>query len=92
MAGEGGFMWRIPVVALMLLFVAATCEELPCDDYVDYMCACHDADPGFDCEELELALEDADPDLQDQCEIDLAEQEADDADAGLECEVGDTGR
>jgi len=84
-------MWRIPTVALMLLFVAATCEELPCDQYVDYMCACHEDDPGFDCEELSLALSDADPELQDQCEIDLAEQEADDADAGLECEVGDTG-
>ncbi|MBW1880263.1 MAG: hypothetical protein JRJ84_18025 [Deltaproteobacteria bacterium] len=84
-------MWRIPVVALMLLVVGATCDEQPCDQYVDYMCECHENDPGFDCEELSLVLSDADVDLQDQCEIDLAEQEADDADAGLECEVGDTG-
>ena len=74
------------MVAGLLLLVGATCElEDPCLEYVDYMCACHVSEA--DCEELETTYQDADPDLQDQCAIDLADQQAEDDENGVECEV-----
>lgn len=80
-------MWRIPAVAAMLVLMGATCAFEPCDRYVDYMCQCHADDPGFDCAELQQVYGDADPELQDQCAIDLTDQKDEDADAGLDCEV-----
>jgi len=61
------------------------CDVQPCDRYVDYICVCHDQDPEFDCQELIDVLTDADPDVQDQCAIDLSDQQAQDAADGLEC-------
>lgn len=84
-------MWRIAAIASTLFLVATTCEEQPCDDYVDYMCACHEDDPEFDCEELQLVLSDADPELQDQCAVDLDQQQDEDQQEGVECEVGTGG-
>ena len=81
-------MKRIAAVALALLLVAAIGDEQPCDRYVDYMCACHDDDPEFDCEDLRDVYADADPSLQDSCAVELAEQREEDEQAGLDCEVG----
>jgi hypothetical protein len=65
---------------------AADCEiPQPCDDYVDYMCTCHADDADFDCEELQSVFADADPALQDQCSIDLADQQDQDDADGLDC-------
>jgi len=67
-----------------LLF--AGCETVdPCDEYVDYVCACHDGEEGYDCEELRQIYADPDPDLQNQCELDRADLEEADRAAGLEC-------
>ncbi len=79
-------MRKVMLLGLTWLVAGSDCEFLqPCDDYVDYICTCHADDPDFDCDELRTVFADADPDLQDQCEIDLAtQQEQDDAD-GLEC-------
>ena len=65
---------------LGLLFVGAVgCEiEDPCDEFVEYMCECHDGGD-VSCEELQTTLLGADADVQDECAIALADQEAMDA-------------
>jgi hypothetical protein len=70
-----------------LLLVAANCNEDPCTDFVDYVCTCHEDDPDFDCEDIQTTLEDADPDVKDQCALDLDDLQAEDADAGEECAI-----
>jgi hypothetical protein len=65
--------------------VAGCAPTNPCDDYVDYMCACHGDDTGVDCEALALTYDDAEPAVQDECAVLLDEQEAADQDAGLSC-------
>ena len=76
----------LPLAALSL----AACEDTggPCDDYVAYMCDCHEDDAG--CSELATIYDSPDADLQDECVIALDEQEAADDEAGFTCE-GDTG-
>lgn len=63
------------------------CEDQPCRRYVDYICECHPEDPDFDCAELENTLIGADPTIQDQCAIDLADQQAIDDENGLACDI-----
>jgi hypothetical protein len=65
------------------------CDEPadPCDRYIDYMCACHDGEDGVTCGDLEATYGNADPDVQDQCAILLGDQQGEDDDAGIECEV-----
>lgn len=55
----------------------------PCDRYIDYMCACHSEEA---CDDASNTLAGADPDVQDQCAIDLEEQQQADDDAGLTCD------
>jgi len=83
-------MLRLALVAVTLVAIGTACEEdggQPCDRYVDYMCDCHGADPGFDCEELSNVFDDADPTIQDQCSIDLGDQQDEDDETGHECEA-----
>ena len=80
-------MRNVLLVLGLGLGLLTACEDDPCGRYVDYMCTCHEGDPGFDCAELTQVYADADPSVSDQCSIDLADQQdADDA-AGLVCEV-----
>lgn len=71
------------VASLLTLGVACEFAE-PCDQYVNYMCDCHVT--ASECDQLRAQLSGASPDLQDQCDIDLANQEAQDADDGVVCE------
>lgn len=81
-------MRRALLAALTLGALALTaCEIEPCDDYVDYMCSCHDSEEGFDCAELTEIYVDAEPNVQDQCAIDLGDQKQTDEDEGVECET-----
>ncbi len=82
-------MLRLAGLALALLTVGVACTPEPCGRYVDYMCACHADEPDFDCDELHRVYGEADPELQDQCAIDLADQRDEDEEAGLECDVED---
>ncbi|MEQ1507562.1 MAG: hypothetical protein ABMB14_35355 [Myxococcota bacterium] len=67
-------------VVAALAIGAAGCGELdPCDEYVDYMCACHADD--IDCDDLALTYRDAEPDIQDECAVLLNDQEQADQDA-----------
>ena len=74
--------------AIALLLGLAACIEEPCDSYVDYMCDCHGEDTGFDCAQLQDIYSGADPEVQDQCAIDLDNQKAQDELAGLDCTTG----
>ena len=80
-------MRRLLMVTLALGALLACEDEEPCDRYVEYMCACHDGDEGFDCQELDNTLRGAESDVQDECAIWLTDQKDDDADAGLECDA-----
>jgi hypothetical protein len=72
--------------ALLAAAALSGCFYEPCDDYVDYLCTCHEDDPQYDCDVLETSYLDAEPELQDQCAIDLADIQEQDEDEGLECE------
>jgi len=75
-------------LGLMTAFALAGCaEEDPCGDYVDYICDCHADDEAFDCQELRTTYANADADVEDECAIALGDQQDDDADQGLDCEV-----
>jgi hypothetical protein len=67
------------------LGIAACDPANPCDEYVDYMCDCH---PEVSCDDLLTTYAEPDPSVQDECAILLNDQEAEDADAGLECGTG----
>ena len=69
------------------LSALVACVDDPCGQYVDYICICHDDDPAFDCADLQRTYTSDDPDLVDQCAIDLALQKAEDQAAGLDCNV-----
>jgi len=71
--------------AWLALWLVA-CEPIaPCDEYVDYMCACHEEDSGVSCEDLQDTYTGADPDVQDECGVLLNEREAEDQEAGETC-------
>ncbi len=57
----------------------------PCQEYVDYICACHDGEEGYDCEELRQTYADPDAELQNQCELDRTALEREDRENGVSC-------
>lgn len=81
-------MNRLALIAATLASLFA-CADDPCGEYVDYMCECHADDPDVDCGELERTLSSDDPDVLDQCAIDLADQREKDDEAGLTCDVSE---
>ena len=62
-------------VLFVLMSLVVACGGNPCDEYVDLLCDCGDAD---DCDGFKLAHENADADLQDECsaKLDQAEEDA----------------
>jgi hypothetical protein len=78
----------LAVLTIAGFFLAgANCNDDPCEDYIDYICQCHDDDPDFSCEDVKTTLEDADPEVKNQCALDLDELQVEDADNGDECDV-----
>jgi hypothetical protein len=95
--GEGGYvfaplrefgMWKLFLASGGLALALACDAPSPCADYVDYMCDCHAEE--VDCASLRETYASADPAVQDQCSIDLDEQERADAAEGV-CNPDDTG-
>lgn len=78
-------MYRIAFVALGLAVFTACEEENACDRWADYVCTCHDGEPGFDCEALLELAESPTQTTVDQCAFDLAEQQDIDEEEGLDC-------
>lgn len=72
------------VASLLVLGVACEISE-PCDRYAEYMCDCHLT--ASECDQLRAQVIGADPAVQDQCDIDLSNQEAQDQDDGIVCET-----
>ena len=78
-------MKRLLGIAVLLGLGVACLDENPCDAYVEYMCECH-TESDDECESLQLTYEVPSSDVQEQCVIDLEEQELDDEEAGF-CEL-----
>jgi hypothetical protein len=65
------------------LLALSACEPVsPCDDYVDYLCTCHEE---VDCDEVTVTYGKADPAVQDECAVLLDEQQAEDDRNGVDC-------
>lgn len=78
--------WIGIFAAAAALAAGVACEsEDPCREYVDYICDCHDGEPGYDCESLRATYADPDPDVQDQCALDLQDLEDQDQANGVTC-------
>jgi len=75
------------LVAAILVVITACTQDQPCDRYVDYMCACHDDEQGFDCAELAETYAEADADVQNECALELRDQRDKDDEEGLECDA-----
>lgn len=80
------------LLSLSLAALTACVPTSPCDEYVDYICDCHADDnrPGYDCDTLRVTYQNADPELQDECQVALNEQEQQDVDEGYLCDAGDS--
>ena len=71
----------------LLLTGCLTDLENPCDEYVDYMCACHDGDSGFDCDNAANVYTGETLDEQNLCEDELdAQVQRDAEDTADTCE------
>ncbi len=81
------------VIALSALWLSACSDEDPCERYVDYMCECHKTDPEVDCAQLRNEHENADSELQDECQVALDDQKDADSAEGRTCDetTEDTG-
>jgi hypothetical protein len=80
-------------LVLVTLAAMAGCQtNQPCDRYVDYVCNCHEGDPDYDCTELQTIYADAQPDVQDQCALDLDDLKQQDETDGYVCANATTAR
>jgi hypothetical protein len=61
-------------VLFVLMSLVVACGGNPCDEYVDLLCDCEDAD---ECDADKLVYENADADLQDECSANLDQAEED---------------
>jgi hypothetical protein len=77
----------LAAVAVVLGISVACTQDQPCDRYIDYMCACHDGEEGFDCAELAETYAQADAGVQNECALELSDQKDIDEDTGLECDA-----
>lgn len=70
-------------ILFLTSFLAACSEEdKSCDDYVSYMCDCHQEE---NCDELTTLYSDPTTEEQNDCAVALDEQQVQDDDAGLVC-------
>ena len=77
---------------IALPFFLLACQDTistgnQCDEFVDYVCTCHDDNPEYDCNELSNIYSDPDSDQISECAYSLDEQKELDAESDLECEV-----
>jgi hypothetical protein len=82
--------WTAACVLLLATFAGGCSSDEPCQDYIDYMCDCHDGEEGFSCKELEDVYGDADQEVQDECAIAHDEEKEADKEDDI-CGGGSTG-
>jgi len=78
-----GLRWLLVSVGLSI-----GCGDLstnPCQEYVDYVCACHADNPDFDCETIRAAHANAGVDLYEDCQTEHDALLQSDADLGEGC-------
>ena len=78
----------LPVFPLLL-----ACEDITtntgnqCEEYVDYICSCHDTNPDYDCNELSNIYSDPTSDQISECALALDEQRELDEESASECDI-----
>ena len=75
---------------LILLSFVIGCEETlnsSCDEYIDYICSCHEDNPDYDCGDLANIYSDPDSEQIAECDLALDEQKELDSEAQMECEL-----
>lgn len=83
-----------PAIFAAIFLILPACDSVfgnPCQDYVDYICECHDGDPGYDCETLRASHNTDDVELYEDCTVALEDIQAADETTGQGCEADDTG-
>ena len=84
---------RLATLSALVLLLPA-CDAVfgnPCQDYVDYVCDCHDGEAGYDCDTLRASHATDDVELYEDCTLELEAIKAADESTGLGCDAGDTG-
>ena len=79
------------LVLMSILATACLEEKDHCGEYVDYICECHEEDPGFDCDEQRSIYEESSLEQQNTCAITLDELQQEDQEEGTGCETEDSG-
>lgn len=77
------------LLLLIPLSVACLEDKDYCEEYIDYICDCHADDPDYDCDSLQSIYAESTLEQQNECSLTLDEQQQDDVDDGVECEIGD---
>lgn len=84
-------MTRSTLFTMLLLSTACFEDKDYCEEYVDYMCDCHDDNPDYDCATQQAIYEEATLEQQTQCALSLDEQMIEDEENGRECDLGTGG-
>lgn len=72
--------------AASLFAISVGCElSEPCDRYAEYMCDCHLT--ANECDQLRASVLGSETEVQDQCSIDLSNQQVQDDEDGVVCDV-----
>ena len=75
---------------LLIIPFFIACEDKlssSCDDYVDYICSCHEENSDYDCADLANMYADPDMTMLLECSNNLDSQRYIDEQAQLECEI-----
>lgn len=75
----------LPVFVLAALAACDTVDRNPCDRYADFLCDCYGTSSS-ECSDARVLAQDPTADVQDACEIDLADAQQDTS----ECLTEDT--
>ncbi len=84
----------LPLIPTAIATLAAcdVVERNPCDRYADFVCDCY-GDASAECDDVLILAQDPTADVQDACEIDLADAQRDtsqclDDDTGFDTDTG----
>ena len=72
---------------LIPLLIACGDKGSSCDEYVDYVCSCHEDNPDYDCADLANIYADPDAGMLLECSSNLEAQKVIDEEAQLDCSL-----
>lgn len=70
---------------LLIPLLIACGDKSPCEEYIDYICSCHENNPDYDCSDMANMYNNPDADKEQECSTNLEEQKSIDNEAQLEC-------